>query len=77
MHDSITFDRIEDAVKRQTFGLDDPGFCHACGADADGCEPDAREYPCEICGEPRVYGAEETLLMFGEPSEAWLAKHPG
>lgn len=24
---------------------------------------DARKYPCESCGENRVYGAEEWLLL--------------
>jgi predicted RNA-binding Zn-ribbon protein involved in translation (DUF1610 family) len=39
------------------------GFCTACGAEADGVEPDAREYECESCGEAKVYGAEELLMM--------------
>jgi hypothetical protein len=43
--------------------LDNPGFCIKCGADAEGCDPDARDCECEICGENGVYGAEELLLM--------------
>lgn len=39
------------------------GFCLACGDEAYGVEPDARKYECESCGEMRVYGAEEILLM--------------
>lgn len=39
------------------------GFCLACGDEAYGVEPDARKYKCESCGEMRVYGAEEILLM--------------
>ena len=39
------------------------GFCMACGAQAYEVEPDAREYECETCGERKVYGAEELLLM--------------
>lgn len=39
------------------------GFCLACGADQEGCEPDAREYRCESCGAREVYGAEELLVM--------------
>jgi hypothetical protein len=35
----------------------------ACGAEAEGVEPDARRYECECCGEPKVYGAEELVLM--------------
>jgi len=26
-------------------------------------EPDARRYTCEGCGEPRVYGLQELLMM--------------
>jgi hypothetical protein len=61
----ITRKRIYAAVRRQMTTLDNPGFCLACGADADGCEPDARGYECEVCGKPKVYGAEEVLLMVG------------
>ena len=39
------------------------GFCLACGQEAQGVEPDARRYHCESCGEPKVYGAEELLIM--------------
>jgi predicted RNA-binding Zn-ribbon protein involved in translation (DUF1610 family) len=39
------------------------GFCLACGAEAHGVEPDARKYLCENCGERRVFGAEELLMM--------------
>ena len=42
--------------------LDDPGFCLACGHEQGGCEPDARRYACEACGERQVYGAEELLI---------------
>ena len=38
------------------------GYCIVCGAEASGVEPDARRYPCESCGEDRVYGAEELLI---------------
>ena len=51
------------AAESQMFGLENPGFCIACGADADGCEPDARNYECEICGENKVFGASELMLM--------------
>ena len=63
MHASITEDRVMEAVESQTTGLDNPGFCHACGQDADGCEPDARNYECEVCEEAQVFGAAETLMM--------------
>ena len=32
------------------------GFCLACRAPRDGCEPDASGYECDECGEPAVYG---------------------
>lgn len=63
LHASITPKRVERAVKSQMFGTENPGFCAACGADAEGCEPDARQYQCEQCGERQVYGAQEVLFM--------------
>ena len=39
------------------------GFCMACGARAYGVEPDAHEYTCNSCGEAKVYGAEELMIM--------------
>jgi hypothetical protein len=62
LHKSITPDRIVEAVERQHTSLDNPGFCIVCGAEQEGCEPDARKYPCESCGKRAVYGAEELLL---------------
>lgn len=59
MHKSITSARVIQAVEED----DNTGFCHACGADASDCEPDAREYECETCGELAVFSAEETLMM--------------
>jgi len=63
IHPSITLERVIDAVERQHTTLDDPGFCVHCGADAEGVEPDARNYTCEACGKPGVYGADELLIM--------------
>jgi len=63
IHKSITSKRVTDAIEEQHTSLANPGFCHACGADADGCEPDAEEYPCEECEEEAVFGAEQTLFM--------------
>jgi hypothetical protein len=62
-HDSITEERILTALDGYRYNLDNPGFCFACGADADGVEPDARKYKCEACGAREVHGAEECLLM--------------
>lgn len=63
IHKSITQDRILEAIERYNTVLDNPGFCIRCGADADGVEPDARQYQCEACGAQGVYGAEELMLM--------------
>ena len=67
VHSAVTVDQVVEAVERSNTSLDNPGFCIACGADAEGVEPDARDYQCEACGEPGVYGAEELLmhLAFG------------
>ena len=58
-HPSITTERICEMVERD----DNEGLCGGCGADALNVEPDARKYPCQICGEKRVYGAQEWLFM--------------
>lgn len=62
MHPSITIERVQEAVEREMTTLDNPGFCVACGEEAAGCEPDARGYECEYCGERKVYGAGELLM---------------
>lgn len=56
----VTLEQVLEAAEAD----DCLGFCIACGEEASGVEPDAREYTCESCGEPKVYGAEELLLMF-------------
>lgn len=55
----VDLDEVMAAVEAD----DNSGFCIACGFQQDGCEPDAREYECEECGERKVYGAAEILLM--------------
>ena len=62
MHKSITFERVEAAVIEQMFGMGHPGFCLECGADHDGCEPDAHGYECYECGEMAVSGAAEVMM---------------
>lgn len=59
----IETNRLLAAVRESTFGMANPGFCLACGDDADGVEPDARNYPCHSCGKRQVFGAEEVLVM--------------
>jgi len=61
LHPKITVGRVVDACKRRHYGLDDPGFCIECGHEQGGCEPDAREYKCEACGEKKVYGSDELI----------------
>ena len=53
-----TEEQILEAVQSDDY----MGFCRACGAQAYGVEPDARNYECEECGAREVYGAEEFLL---------------
>lgn len=65
MHKSITAERIMEAIERASTGLDNPGFCIACGEEVEGVEPDGRNYECEYCGKAEVFGAEELLLEVG------------
>ena len=55
----IAFERLSEAINADA----NLGFCLDCEEEADGCEPDAREYKCHACGEYRVFGAEEILIM--------------
>jgi hypothetical protein len=57
--EKLTPDRIIRAVEED----DNTGFCIKCGFEQGGCEPDARRYPCESCGEKKVFGAQELLFM--------------
>lgn len=50
---------IEDSM----FGTNNDGICLACGEIQSGCEPDARNYECECCGEKKVFGLQEAMLM--------------
>lgn len=58
-------DRAMELVEESATSTDNPGLCHSCGNEQDGCEPDARNYECEECGKKKVFGAEETLIMLG------------
>ena len=64
LHPDVTMERVIEAVEDAQTSLENPGFCLACGEEASGVEPDAREYECEVCGKPTVYGAEEILVQF-------------
>ena len=63
IHESVTASRVQALAESEMYGLENPGICLACGEEADGCEPDAERYTCEYCDEPRVYGAEQILMM--------------
>lgn len=39
------------------------GICLNCGEPCEGCEPDARKYHCDACGQDKVYGVPEALMM--------------
>ena len=53
------FDWIQSVIE----GENDEGFCLACGETCEGIEPDAGKYECPCCSAPKVYGAENLLLM--------------
>ena len=61
-HKSITLARVHRLAKQSMFGLESPGLCTSCGAEADQVEPDAEGYVCDACGEEAVYGAEQLLF---------------
>lgn len=56
---NIPFDQLQAAIEED----DNIGFCLSCGEEAFGVEPDAENYECEVCGEHRVFGAEQILLI--------------
>jgi hypothetical protein len=61
-HKSLTDDVIMEACERHAVSLDNPGFCLICGNEAEGVEPDTRNYVCDSCGAPQVFGADELLI---------------
>ncbi len=56
----VTLDAVMQAMAEDNC----TGFCLACGAERGLCEPDARNYKCDNCGEFQVFGAEEILIQF-------------
>ena len=54
---------VLEAAEATMFGMENLGFCIACGAEHYGCEPAACNYECEECGEHQVYGAPELVIM--------------
>jgi hypothetical protein len=60
----IDLDELMQAVRTSMFGTEYVSYCLGCGAQHfSGYEPDTRGGECESCGESKVYGAEEVLLM--------------
>jgi len=54
----ISMSRYEEATENSE------GYCSACKKwTAECCEPDAREYECPRCKQPKVYGCEEAMMM--------------
>ena len=58
MNPKITLNRVTRAINKD----EGTGFCKACGKSQKYCEPDARNYVCNSCGKPEVFGAEELLF---------------
>jgi len=59
---NLSIETVMEAVERSERTTDNPGFCLACGEEADGVEPDARNYECDACGAHKVFGAAEILI---------------
>ena len=57
-YECIPWEDIIAALERD----DMTGFCLSCHAESQGAEPDAINYPCESCGENKVFGAYEILI---------------
>lgn len=62
-HKNVTEEAVMASCERRQTSLEDGGFCLACGQEAYGVEPDARNYECEACGSHQVFGDEEIMLV--------------
>lgn len=60
--DTRILERIKGEIIEAVENDDNLGFCLSCGFCQGCCEPDARNYKCENCGERRVFGAQELLF---------------
>ena len=58
-------EKIFEMTENEYLGMSEDygGICLACGAYADGCEPDMRNHTCESCNKDEVHGLQEALLM--------------
>jgi hypothetical protein len=59
----LDLDEVMEAARESMFGMGTSGFCLECGAERDGCEPDAEGYECYECGAMAVVGAETLLVV--------------
>jgi hypothetical protein len=64
MSNVIDLERLNEALEENLCGLGNIGFCRACGAEHDSCEPDAQNYECYECGKFEVFGAEILAISF-------------
>lgn len=56
--------KITENLYSQLRDEENGGICRSCGhIHHSGCEPDARNYPCENCQWHEVFGIEEALIM--------------
>jgi len=55
----VNFEQVMTAVSSGDY----IGFCIKCGTKHMNIEPDARRYTCKKCNLPKVFGAQEILLM--------------
>ena len=67
IHPSITLDKLDRAIYARNTSLDNPGYCIACGARSNECEPDARALTCRRCKKDTVYAPEELVYMLQHP----------
>jgi len=54
---------IKDEEEFHDLEEDHFGMCLACGEEHYNCEPDASCYVCEMCGERKVEGLANLLMM--------------
>ena len=69
VHEAITDELLIDACRRAMTTNENPGFCNACGEEAESVEPDAKNFQCEHCEEKAVFGIEELVYIVASKHE--------
>jgi hypothetical protein len=75
LHESLTEERIGDAVIERGKWHNNPGFCIRCGHEHEDIDCFASEYKCESCVGPFVYGLDvlyfkiESSKLYPRPSD--------